>query len=50
MLFRSVAKAGEILATDAVRQAVTGQPYEFRELEETPTGVGKAWKLIYGGQ
>ncbi len=49
-LGEDVAKAGEILATDAVREAVTGQPYEFRELEETPTGVGKAWKLVYGGQ
>jgi len=49
-LGEDVAKAGEILATDAVRAAVSGQPFEFLELSETPTGVGKAWKLVYGGQ
>ena len=49
-LGEDVAGAGEILATDAVRQAVSGQDYVFKEIEETPAGVGGAWKLEYGNQ
>lgn len=49
-LGEDVAKAGDILTTDSVREALAREAFDFRELPETPSGVGRAWRLEYGGR
>jgi adenylate cyclase len=47
-LGEDTAKAGEIIVRKAVHDLLNGQPnVEFRPLEEIPSGVEAAYKVIY---
>lgn len=47
-LGEDTAKAGEILVTDAVKVETEGTPgISFREIEDVPGGVEKAWRVEY---
>ncbi len=49
-LGEDTARAGEILATDAVREAVPPGAFVFRDIPEPSTVVGRAWRLEYSSE
>ncbi len=47
-LGEDIAKAGEILVTDSVKNRCAGLPgVSFGQLDEVPSGADKAWRLEY---